>query len=618
MKVTVFLAAAALLLQHATHAAAASTSVPVLQTSAASTDSVQPPVPLPQLALNRDGDAYGLAQELAREKHVQGRIIWIDAGANVGNLNSVAKIDDVISKIKAAGFNMVVLDVKPIVGDTIYPSDYAPRLTEWKGEKVQENLDVLKEFLTAAHTEGLSVYANISTFGEGHKLVHRGLAYTHPMWQTVLYEVYRSVSRRDVEYTIDSINSLPVRPNTLTAVTKQSLLNKDVPGTTIAIVNFDARVEQIIDGSQVSRLHPVIPLQGCALIGNGTGADWIKQNAPLNEILTYHTSPHYVPVTEAPEQLYTVFCDPANPDVRQHEWDIVREIVTKYPVDGVVFDDRLRYAGLNADFSMENRTDFETLIGKKLTWPDDVFQFSPYPGMAPIQGPYFRQWLTWRAGFITSWLTEAARIVRQTRPGAQVAVYAGSWYGDYYQYGSNWAAADLESPFSDLSPEYQATGYAGTLDWLTTGCYYWPATLAEAEATNQPLGATVEAGGIVSNRVVNDDAWTYGGVYALSYQNHPAQFQRAMLAVAATTQGVMVFDLSQIIDYNWWPQITQVFNQITPSVSAGDMTATGTPLSPSAIPALLDQLRAEHRDQAASGNKPERLPPYSGIDGTGF
>ena len=85
-------------------------------------------------------------------------------------------------------------------------SDPSPRCTPQgpPGEDAQEldllrqtvaaDFDVLGEMLTAAHAAGLPVYANMSTFGEGHKYVHRGLAYTHPDWQTTLYEVDRGVS----------------------------------------------------------------------------------------------------------------------------------------------------------------------------------------------------------------------------------------------------------------------------------------------------------------------------------------------------------------------------------------------------------------------------------------
>ena len=41
--------------------------------------------------------------------------------------------------------------------------------------------------------------------------------------------------------------------------------------------------------------------------------------------------------------------------VRQRVLDMLTELVRGYAVDGVIFDDRLRYAGINADFSEETR-----------------------------------------------------------------------------------------------------------------------------------------------------------------------------------------------------------------------------------------------------------------------
>ncbi len=89
--------------------------------------------PSPPLVLDTIGNNVGIAQNTAHSKNLQARILWMDAGANVGNLNTPEKIADVVAKTKASGMNMIVLDVKPIVGETIYPSKFAPKLTGWKG-----------------------------------------------------------------------------------------------------------------------------------------------------------------------------------------------------------------------------------------------------------------------------------------------------------------------------------------------------------------------------------------------------------------------------------------------------------------------------------------------------
>lgn len=564
-----------------------------------------PAPPAEPLILDTFGNNVGLAQTTAHAKGLQARILWMDAGANVGNLNTPEKIADVVAKTKASGMNMIVLDVKPIVGETIYPSRFAPKLPGWKGQTLPASFDVLGQMLTAAHAASLPVYANMSTFGEGHKFVRRGLAYTHPDWQTVLLEANRGVYSGGKFITIQDTNNLPPVEDTLSALTGTQFLHKDRPGYTVVVCNFSGRVVQVVDGASIKAAAITLPLRGFALLGSGRGGDWLRANAPLGQILTFVDSPRYERVQQAPEQKFTMFVDPNNPAVRQHEWDMVREVVTNYAVDGIVFDDRLRYAAVTADFSPRTQAAFEAYVGRKLRWPDDVLRISPYPGQSIIPGPQYQNWLVWRAYVVKSWLDRAAQIVRTVRPQAQVAVYVGSWYGEYDKVASNWAGPDFGGPWRWLTAGYKQTAYAGTLDWLTTGCYYEDATLAEAVAQDDPPGATVEGAGQISSRVVDDAAWTYAGLYALSYQGQPDKFARALQAATASTQGVMVFDMSQIIQYDWWHILGEAF-AATPAQA------------PSTVPGLLEQVRQGHAAARAAGTLPPPLPPFVGREDTGF
>jgi uncharacterized lipoprotein YddW (UPF0748 family) len=646
---------------------------------AVATPATQPPVAQPAtqpplaIALDDADDGVGIAQQTARAKGLQARIMWIDAGANVGNLNSAEKIQSVIDHIKQAGFNMIVLDVKPIVGDTIYPSAYAPRLIEWKGMKTPVDLDVLRTVLDDAHGAGLTVYANMSTFGEGHKFVKRGPAYTNPSWQTTMYLSDRWVKGDGWKIAMSRIDAMPADERTVAAITQESLLRGKLNGYTVAVLNFDARVQGIYEPaptSSITTITPMVPVEasssgspqpmsggsaasapavpatspatagsvtggdlaipstsllagraggaglppislpprGFAIVGRGAAGKWIAAHALVGQIMLLGADPDFVPIANdnSGKQLYTIYCDPNNADVRKHELDIVREVVTRYDVDGVIFDDRLRYAGLNADFGEPSRKAFESYIGHKLKWPDDVYRDSVFPGNPPDIGPYYSDWLVWRAQNITSWLAEAATAIRGIRPAANVSVYVGSWYGQYDEVGSNWAAPDFDGPFAWDTPAFRGTGYAGLLDWLTTGCYYEIPNIAQAVHDGDSAGATVEAAGQLSNRVVNDAAWTYAGLYALTYQNHVAAFQKSILAAEASSQGVMIFDLSQIIDYNWWDAIAQAFG------------AGPVPVAPNTVPGLLDIVRSQHAADVAAGKPEPPLPAYQGVSGTGW
>jgi hypothetical protein len=140
-----------------------------------------------------------------------------------------------------------------------------------------------------------------------------------------------------------------------------------------------------------------------------------------------------------------------------------------------------------------------------------------------------------------------------------VAVYVGSWYDSYYDVGVNWASPQYQPPYDFASPTYKDKGFANLTDWICTGCYYQYATRSEAKAAGQSDLATVEAAGDISNRVVADDTFVYAGLYLLQYARDPVGFERAIAACQSSTQGVMLFDLVYIRDYNWWDILKRVF-----------------------------------------------------------
>ena len=608
-----------------------------------------PPTPAPPvektITLDTANDMVGIAQQTASQKGLQGRIMWIDAGANVGNLNSVDKINAIVDKIKKAGFNMIVLDVKPIVGDVIYPSKFAPKLTGWKGQTSPKDLDVLRHVLDAAHSAGLTVYANMSTFGEGHKMVKRGLGYDKPSWQTTMYLSDRSVSASGTRYPLTKLNAVPKDEKTIGIVSNQSKIptGDDV---TVAVLNLDARVVTVFGGAihtpeptvvpGLSADTPLgqpepgavavdvptqtpeeslpvthdIPPGGYALVGKGKAGAWLAAHARIGDIMLFHADPNFVRIADdnSGDQVYTIFCDPHNPDVRAHEMDITKEVVTNYDVDGMVFDDRLRYAGINAGFGDPGRKAFEKVVGHSLTWPDDIYRDAAFPGQDPILGQYYQQWLEWRAGNVSSWLKDAAATVKSIRPAAQVSVYVGSWYGDYFKNGSNWASPDFKGAkqWTWDTPEYRKTAYGANLDWLTTGCYYVYPTIADAQTVGVSAGQSVEAAGQLSNRVIYDSSWVYAGIYALSYQGHVDTFKDSIKAAAGSSQGVMIFDMSQIVQYDWWDAIADAFGP------------GPVPAAPNTVPGLLDTVRAQHAADIAAGKPQPPMPSYQGLQDVGL
>jgi uncharacterized lipoprotein YddW (UPF0748 family) len=563
----------------------------------------------PPIPLDIASDEIGDAQTIARQHGVQARMLWVDGGANIDSINTPEKVQALVKQAYDAGFNMIVLDVKPIVGYTLYPSKFATKLSEWKGSTLPADVDPLALMVADAHAVGLKVIANMSTFGEGHKIAGLGPAFTTDSgWQTVLYEATRTVQPPIMGagplVIADTPNQLPADPSQVALYTDTSFLHHNLSQDGVAIVtNFIGRVVACVDAQSLAAIHVSAPADGAVLVGVGSAGNELRNEFRIGDVVTFNSLPRYVPIADAPEQKVTLFVNPNNPDVQQHELDIVQEICTNYDVDGVSFDDRMRFAAINADFSDLSKRQFEDYVGHKITWPDDVFRINPYPNQEIIRGPEYQAWLVWRALTIRNWLAKARKIVKTLRPNATVGCYVGSWYGEYDQYGSNWASTEFDGPFDFLTPAYRQTGFAGLLDWIATGCYYTTATVADGNAIGEP-GATVESAGQLTNRAVDDQAWCYAGLYVQPFGSDVDSFERCLRAAAATTQGVMLFDLSQINQNNLWPIIAQAFSHRTES--------------PSSVPGLIDQVHTQHLEEKFEGIERPPLVVYGGVSGTGL
>ena len=73
------------------------------------------------MQLDEADNGVGIAQQTARARGVQGRVMWIDGTANLSRVNTAEKIAALMAQLRSAGFNTIVFDVKPIVGLTLYP-----------------------------------------------------------------------------------------------------------------------------------------------------------------------------------------------------------------------------------------------------------------------------------------------------------------------------------------------------------------------------------------------------------------------------------------------------------------------------------------------------------------
>jgi uncharacterized lipoprotein YddW (UPF0748 family) len=504
-------------------------------------------------------NAQGVAQALARQAGLEGRVLWIDATSNLERLSSRAGVQAVLDRCRAARLNTVVVEVKPLSGQVLYRSKIAPRLTEWRG-KPYPDFDLLQAMVEEGHRRGLKIHAAVNIFSEGHKMFRAGPGFNHPQWQATVYDVRRElITPGGLRRAIAPIANRGPASDEIVIYDPTYGQNRTVtPQDAVAVVSGD-RVAAVLDGGAVSSDGVPIPGDGHLLVGRDEGARWILKNLNVGDPVTYEAKAALVPIAEATAEPVSLFTNPANPEVRGYALSILNEIVSNYDVDGIALD-RMRYSGLTTDFSPVSRRQFEAWLGKKLErWPEDVYQIDPMPGRPIVRGPYYKDWLAWRARVIKSWLQEAASLVRLRRPMARVGAYVGSWYPTYYSVGVNWASDWHRPEYEWTKSNYNETGYASLLDYLTTGCYYPTATRDEARSQGADQDATVQAAAEMSCRAVADASFVYAGLFLLDYKGKPDAFKKALQAALDNSQGVMLFDLSYLEEFNWWNVLSETF-----------------------------------------------------------
>ncbi|MEA2554284.1 MAG: hypothetical protein QOJ65_2460 [Fimbriimonadaceae bacterium] len=566
----------------------------------------QPLSGVPPILMDTYGYGANIANTVAGKQLLQARVMWIDATANVDRYNTEGKIVALVQQIKSAGFNTIALDVKPISGHVIYPSQFAPKLTDWKGRILPVDFDPVSVFVRECKKAGLSLLFSLNAFSEGHSLMKVGPAYQNENWQSVLYDTKGFLELQGQHIPLGEKKNVAPAADAVTYVDAVPSLPALSPDVVIATVDWPRNaIAEIVDGAVTGAKLPTIPNRGYALVGTGASADFLRKNAALNLKVVFGTEPVFARIGSLPDQQVPLMVNPNDPEVQDHALAIIREVASKYEADGFLYDDRFRYAGMNADFSPWTQALFERYIGHPIRWPDDVFKFTITPsftrGIAP--GPYYDAWMAWRALQMRNYLARVHDTIHMIRPKASVGLYVGSWFGEYPAYGVNIASPDLHAGFWFLTPEYRLTGIAPLLDVLICGAYYPTPTVHEGLSTGAGIGNTVEAAGQLTTRVARDQCWTYTGIMLSQYKDDPDRLSRALQAACGASQGIMIFDLSHDADA-MWPTFTAAF--------------AGVKQPPHLNAKALAEVRRKRSEFDKRGGKEDPPLIAQGSSGTGF
>ncbi len=253
-----------------------------------------------------------------------------------------------------------------------------------------------------------------------------------------------------------------------------------------------------------------------------------------------------VPATEVGT---IAFANPVHPEVQLYELAVLREVVSRYDVDGVVLD-RARFPDATADFSDLSRQRFEEWLGHPVEqWPQEIL--APNGGQMK-QGPLFPQWVAWRATVIQQFVRAAESVVHGTKPGVAFAAYVGGWYPTYWQESVNWAAARTTPDLPWITEGWKKASVAEMYDFLMIGLYFIPVRQFEAISQGSAPWMSVEGGALMAVEIMGGATVPVPSLLLSLYEFQPERFRAAVQTALQMLGSVMLFDLSHLDRFNWW------------------------------------------------------------------
>lgn len=241
----------------------------------------------------------------------------------------------------------------------------------------------------------------------------------------------------------------------------------------------------------------------------------------------------------------SAFLNPVLPEVQAFCLNFIKELVTNYDFDSFALD-YCRYPGEESDFSATSRKYFEEYIGQTLTkFPEDVFTWNEDGTKNP--GTFYKQWWEFRSMVIHNFVKKVRDEVKKIKPKVKLEYWAASWINAIYVNGQNWTSntSDFSNGYSWATPNYKTTGFADLLDTFLCGTY-----LDKIYGMNDP--ESIEYGIARAKRIIGNSCAVYGTLFAL---NHKTNIEDAVYVCLSQSQGLMVFDIVQVIEFNEWAGI---------------------------------------------------------------
>lgn len=245
--------------------------------------------------------------------------------------------------------------------------------------------------------------------------------------------------------------------------------------------------------------------------------------------------------------------NPCLPEVQTFVISIVAEIIAKYPKLKGICLDYCRWWDLNYGFGDATIAAFEAYSGLEVTNLNDIITATG--GI----GPLFNKWIEFRSMTITNMVTNLRAKVKSVNPKAEFHLWASADWGSRYTVGQNWASKRYApAPSSIYTDTYSKTGFADQLDVFSEGAYteyVWKPEYPNSVWTVENFVTTYFT-------FTMSDCKVHGSIASYAYGSKPTALSDAIFLCLKNTDGLMVFELSHVINFNQWNTIKEGIGRV--------------------------------------------------------
>jgi uncharacterized lipoprotein YddW (UPF0748 family) len=246
--------------------------------------------------------------------------------------------------------------------------------------------------------------------------------------------------------------------------------------------------------------------------------------------------------------------NPCLSDVQAFVISIVEEIVTKYPKLKGICLDYCRWYGGYYGFGDATIRAFEAYSGETVTDKNEIITLNG--GV----GPKYKKWVEFRSMVITNLVTSIRARVKAIRPNMEFHFWASASWASRYGVGQNWASKKYipPTPNHQYTDAYNQTGFAEQLDVFSLGAY------ADAVWSKDAPGSEWSVENFVTtySRYTMGDCKVYGSIGSYAYGANRVAVSDAVYLCLKNTDGLMIFELSHVINGNQWDAIKEGIGRV--------------------------------------------------------